>query len=89
MKNKKLSNNFFLKFILKKAYVYVINANFNFVNIRNNENISLTILSRKKLERHYKMRKFRNLFYDRKKLFSRFYFKKNLTKHLFFQNLNS
>ena len=49
MKSKKISNIFF-SIYLKKVYVYVINVNINFVNICNNENISLIILSRKEFD---------------------------------------
>ena len=74
---------------MKKTYAHVINANFNFVNIRNNENISLTMLSRKKFDVIIKCENFEIYSMIEKNHFFVFISKKNLTKHSFFQKLNS
>ena len=87
--DKKISNKFFFEIISKKAYAHVINANFNFVNIRNDENISLTILSRKKLDVIIKCENFEIYSMIEKNLSLVLISKKNLTKHSFFQKLNS
>ena len=90
IKNKKFSNKkVFFEFFLKKIYVYVININFNFVNIRNNKNISLIILSRKEFDVIIKCENFEIYFMIEKNHFLVFISKKNLIKHSFFQKLNS
>ena len=90
IKNKNISNKIIsFKFILKKTYVHVINANFNFVNVRNNENISLIMLSKRKLDVIIKCENFEIYFVIEKNQFFVFILKKNLTKHSFFHKLNS